>query len=132
MQKENNRNLFNYLEDTKQASKNKLINLGILIDSGGVIGILSISKAKPDGDLKLALLFFIMSICSIFFAELITMKVANDSLLEIVSKDISNEEVEIKDLRFYKTWISNLIWFVNTSAFFLGFYGIHLCFNYLK
>ncbi len=73
-----------------------------------------------------------MSICSIFLAELITMKVASDSLLEIINKDITNEEVEIKDIRFYKAWVSNLIWFINISAFFLGFYAIDSCFNYLK
>lgn len=132
MKNDNNKNTFVYLEDIRKESKNKLINLGILINSGGIVGILTLSKTKPEGDLKIALLLFIMSICSIFLAELITMKVANDSLLEIIKKDQGNEEVKLNDLRFYKPYIRNLTWLINTSAGFMGFYAIKFCFDYLK
>ncbi|HAT9646615.1 TPA: hypothetical protein JBD48_02620 [Legionella pneumophila subsp. pneumophila] len=127
-----NKSLFKYIEDIRLSSKNKLTNLGILINSGGIIGILSVTKVKPQGDLKRALLFFIMSICTIFLVELITTKVASDSLTQIIKKDLLNEKVELKDLCFYKPWITNLIWFLNFSAFALGFYAIKFCFDYLK
>jgi len=132
MNNENNKNLFQYLEDIRSSSKNKLTNLGVLINSGGIIGILSITKAKPAGDLKLALLYFIMSICTIFLIELITTKVANDSLHQIIEKDRLSEEIELKKLRFYNPWIIKLMWFLNFSAFALGFYAIRFCFDYLK
>lgn len=132
MNKENNKNLFRYLEEIRLSSKNKLVNLGILINSGGIIGILSITKARPEGDLKLALLFFIMSICTIFLVELVTTKITNDSLYQIIEKDRLNEEIGLNEVRFHKSWVKNLLWFLNFSAFALGFYAIKFSFNYLK
>lgn len=132
MQHEENSNLFRYLEDIRQSSKNKLINLGILINSGGIIGILSITKTRPVGELRTALLYFIMSICTIFLVENVTLKIASDSLREIIKKEIANEKIDMKSLRFYKTWINNLIWLLNLLSFMFGVYAINLCFNYLK
>ena len=87
MNNKNNEEWFIYLNEVKKTSKNKLINLGILINSGGIVGILTISKGIPEGNLKFALSFFIMSICTIFLAELITMKMASNSLTQIIKKD---------------------------------------------
>lgn len=132
MNNENNKNIFHYLEEMRLSSKNKLINLGILINSGGIVGILSITKAKPLGDLNQALLFFIMSVCTIFLVELITNKITNDSLYQIIAKDRLKEEITLDEVRFYKIWVRRLLQSLNFSAFALGFYAIKLCIDYLN
>ena len=119
------------MEDIRKASKSKLINLGILINSGGIIGILSISKTKPISDLKYALYYFIASFVCMIVSEFITMKSAHKSLYDIIKLDLSDKAAKIEDITYSKTWVRNLIYFFSFGSFAMTVYALKSCFNYL-
>lgn len=128
----NNDSLFAYINNLRDISKNKLINLGILINSGGIVGILSITKGKElQGSLKLAFCSFIISICVIFLAELTTTILANNSLSSIIKIETQGKKAELRDVSFGKGWPHILIWIFDFLALFYGFHALKHCFRYI-
>lgn len=104
-----------FLINSKDKSHKFLISLGILINSGGIIGISTIIKDKPTGELKWSLLSFITSILLIFLVEFLNLKALTDSMKRLYEKGSFQSRnpmlssIELQNLHVYSTSHHKLI-----------------------
>lgn len=121
---------FLYLSEIKKESQKKATSIGLLIDSGGIIGILSYSGGNITGPLKTAFILFLASIVSLFVVEMISMITASRSLEQLFTK---NElfKVDITKLCFFNFWIKGWRYFINFGSVACGCYAIQISMNFI-
>jgi len=107
--------VFGYLTRIQEESLKKATSIGLLINSGGIVGILSYSGGKLTDPLKTAFLFFIASVVSLFIVEMISMITASRSI-EQLSIETDTGNVDITKLYFSKCWVKAIRYFINMGA----------------
>ena len=96
--------VFGYLRRIQEESLKKATSIGLLIDSGGIVGILSYSGGKLTDPLKTAFMWFIASVVSLFVVEMISMITASRSIEQLFTAT-ETVNVDITKLYFFNCWV---------------------------
>ncbi|QEY51600.1 hypothetical protein [Legionella longbeachae] len=117
---------------SKEYSK-AVTSLGIIINSGGIIAIVTFANGHLTSSLKWPLLSFIISIILIFLTEFLNLKYTNDTLRYLI-KLPKDKEIVSEDFKSFPNSSMNFIYLrfiLSTGSFFSGFYGMYFIVSYL-
>lgn len=107
-------------EDTKKS----LASLGILINSGGIIAILTYVQHDLKGQFKYALISFVFSIVFIFAGEFLRVKTYKDTLLQLQASKKKAETINSKEFNELKIFNRlPILYFIDYGSVALGSYG---------
>jgi succinate dehydrogenase hydrophobic anchor subunit len=124
--------IFSYLKKKQEESSKMVVSLGLLIDSGGIIGILTHTAGKLTGQLKTAFMFFLVSIILLFTVEMMKSIGANKSIEQLFREEKTNLNIDIVKFTLFKGWFNKLCYFINFGTVACGIYGIWISIKYLQ
>ncbi len=127
------KDLYSYFKKVEDESTKMVISVGLLIDSGGIIGILTHTGGKLSGQLKIAFMFFIASIVSLFTVEMIKSIVAKKSIDQLFrDEDRDSANIDIYKFGLLKSWFNYVCNYLNVGTVACGIWGVYISFSYLQ